>query len=181
MTRIAIIDRASMDAEQARVYDAAAAKKSPLGGPYYAYIRVPKLFEGAQALRNSLANGPLSQREYVITCLTIARYTDARYPWFAQSRAALAAGFEQAVLDSVNAREIPRLTDVRERTCFTVARELVEKKRLSEESYATALRAMGEKDLVALVAGTGAFMMTCLTANTFDVDPPAGDPSPLKA
>ncbi len=180
MTRIAIINRADMNAEQARAYDAAIAKKSPVGGPYYAYIRLPKLFDGAQILRESLAGGPLSRREQVMIHLTVARYMDARYPWFAQSRAALGAGFDQAVVDAVNAREVPRLTDARERTCFMVARELVEKQRLSDDSYATALRTMGENDVVALVAGVGSFVMTCLTANGFDVDPPAENPTPLK-
>ena len=47
MARIAILDRADMNADQARVYDAAKAANSPVGGPYYAYIRLPKLFEAA--------------------------------------------------------------------------------------------------------------------------------------
>jgi len=180
MTRIAIIDRAEMSAEQRRVYDAATAKHSPTGGPYYAYIRLPKLFEGAQVFRESLAGGPLSRREQVIVNLTVARYMNAQYPWFAQSRAALNAGFEQAVVEAVNARETPLLPVVRERTCYAVARELAETKTLSDESYAAALRVMGENDLVALVAGVGSFITTCLTANAFAVDPPPGNPTPLK-
>jgi hypothetical protein len=32
---------------------------------------------------------------------------------------------------------------------------------------------------VALAATTGSFTMTCLTANTFEVDPPEGAPTPL--
>jgi hypothetical protein len=33
--------------------------------------------------------------------------------------------------------------------------------------------------LVALVASTGSFSMTCLTANTFGIDPPPANPTPL--
>ena len=62
MTRIAIIDRADMNAEQARVYDAAKQSSGIVGGPYYAYIRLPKLFEACQNLRGCLAAGPLSHR-----------------------------------------------------------------------------------------------------------------------
>ena len=58
MGRIAILDRADMNAEQARVYDAAKASSGIVGGPYYAYIRLPKLFEACQGLRASLADGP---------------------------------------------------------------------------------------------------------------------------
>jgi hypothetical protein len=63
MTRIAILDRADMNVEQARVYDAAKASSGIVGGPYYAYIRLPKLFEACQNLRASLSSGPLTPRE----------------------------------------------------------------------------------------------------------------------
>ena len=39
---------------------------------------------------------------------------------------------------------------------------------------------MGLESLVALVAATGSFSMTCMTANSFGVEPPADNPSPLK-
>jgi hypothetical protein len=38
---------------------------------------------------------------------------------------------------------------------------------------------MGLESLVALVATTGSFSMTCITAGTFQIDPPANDPTPL--
>jgi 4-carboxymuconolactone decarboxylase len=181
MPRIAIIDRANMNAEQARVYDAAKAAGGPLGGPYYAYIRLPKLFEAAQNMRGTLASGPLSRREQQVVNLTVARHWGARYPWFAQVRASLAVGIDQAVVDAINARGTPNLTDPRERTCFVVARELLANKGLSDETYAAAEKTMGQESLVALVAGTGTFSMTCMTANTFGIEPPAENPTPLAA
>lgn len=179
MTRIAIIDRADMNADQARVYDAAKSSGGPVGGPYYAYIRLPKLFTAAQNVRACLGEGPLSGRERQIVNLVVARYWNARYPWSAQVRASLAVGLEQAVIDAINARRTPELADARERTCFAVPRELLANKGLSDETYAAAEATMGTKDLVALVATTGSFSMTCLTANTFAIDPPAANPTPL--
>jgi hypothetical protein len=38
---------------------------------------------------------------------------------------------------------------------------------------------MGLESLVALVAATGSFSMTCLTAATFRIEPPAANPTPL--
>jgi 4-carboxymuconolactone decarboxylase len=179
MARIPIIDRAEMNAEQARVYDAAKASSGIVGGPYYAYIRLPKLFEACQGLRESLSSGPLSQREQQIVNLVVARHWNARYPWFAQVRRSLAVGIDQAVIDAINARKTPGLSDARERTCFVVARELLANKGLSDESYAAAEQAMGVESLVALVAATGSFSMTCLTAATFGIAPPAANPTPL--
>jgi 4-carboxymuconolactone decarboxylase len=179
MTRIPIIDRADMNAEQARVYDAAKQSSGIVGGPYYAYIRLPKLFEACQNLRGCLSSGPLSRREQQIVNLVVARHWGARYPWFAQVRGSLAAGIEQAVIDAVNARKAPNLADARERTCFVVALELLANKGLSDETYAAAEKTMGLESLVALVASAGSFSMTCMTANTFGIDPPAANPTPL--
>jgi 4-carboxymuconolactone decarboxylase len=179
MTRIPIIDRADMNAEQARVYDAAKETSGIVGGPYYAYIRLPKLFEASQTMRACLASGPLSRREQQIVNLVVARHWNARYPWFAQVRGSLAAGIEQPVIDAINARQAPNLTDARERTCFEVARELLANKKLSDEAYGAAEKTMGLEHLVALIAAIGSFSMTCLTAATFEIDPPSANPTPL--
>jgi 4-carboxymuconolactone decarboxylase len=180
MARITLIDRANMNDEQARVYDAAKESGGPVGGPYYAYIRLPKLFAAAQNLRGTLAAGPLSRREQQVANLVIARHWNARYPWFAQARASLAVGLSQAVIDSINAGKTPDLPDARERTCYDVPREILANKGLSDASYAAAEKVMGLESLVALVATTGTFSMTCITAGTFQIDPPADDPTPLK-
>jgi 4-carboxymuconolactone decarboxylase len=179
MARIPIIDRADMNAEQARVYDAAKQSSGIVGGPYYAYIRLPKVFEACQNLRTSLAAGPLSPREQQVVNLTVARHWNAKYPWFAQVRRSLAVGIEQSVIDAINARKTPRLPDAREGTCFLVASEILANKGVSDATYAAAEKAMGLESLVALVALTGSFSMTCMTAATFGIDPPADNPTPL--
>jgi hypothetical protein len=60
-----------------------------------------------------------------------------------------------------------------------VARELLASKGLSDETYAAAEKTMGLESLVALVASIGSFSMTCMTANTFGIDPPSDNPIPL--
>src|SRR5499427_2654827 len=179
MARIAILDRADMNADQARVYDAAKQSSGVVGGPYYVYIHLPRLFEACQNLRASLSSGPLSQREQQIVNLVVARHWNARYPWFAQVRRSLSVGIDQAIIDAINTRTTPSLPDPRERTCFVVSRELLTNKGVSDETYAAAERTMGLESLVALVALTGSFSMTCLTATTFAIDPPTDNPIPL--
>jgi 4-carboxymuconolactone decarboxylase len=168
-----------MNAEQARVYDAAKASSGIVGGPYTAYIRLPKLFEAAQAMRACLSSGPLSRREQQIVHLVVARHWNARYPWFAQVRASLAAGIEPSIIDAINAHRTPEFPDARERTCFAAAHEILANKNLSDASYASAAKTMGTDGMVALVATIGSFSMTCITAGTFGIDPPADNPTPL--
>ena len=179
MTRIAVLDRAEMNADQGRVYDTAKQTTGIVGGPYTAYIRLPNLFEACQNLRTCLADGPLSRREQQIIHMTVARHWNARYPWYAQVRNSLSIGIEQPIIDAINARATPALADARERACLLVANELLARKSLSDETYAAALAAIGLEDLVAVVATTGSFSMTCLTASAFSVDPPANNPVPL--
>jgi len=179
MTRIAIINRAEMNSEQGRVYDMAKATSGIVSGPYYAYIRLPKVFEASQHLRAALSSGPLSRREHQIVNLAVARHWNARYPWYAQVRNSLAIGIEPPIIDAINAHKTPSLADARERTCFAVAKEILAHKGLSDASYAAAEKAMGLESLVALVAAIGAFSMTCITAGTFEINPPADDPVPL--
>jgi 4-carboxymuconolactone decarboxylase len=179
MARIAPIDRTDMTAEQADVYDKAKESSGIVGGPYVAYIRLPKLFDAAQNMRGCLSGGPLSRREQQIVHLVVARHWNARYPWFAQVRASLAAGIEQPVIDAINARKTPDLADARERTCFAVANEVLANKGLSDASYAAAEKTLGAESLVALVATIGSFSMTCITAATFQIDAPAVNPTPL--
>jgi hypothetical protein len=179
MARITTLDRAAMNADQARVYDEAKSSNSPVGGPYTAYIRLPKLFEAAQNLRKCLSGGPLSKREQQIVNLTVARHWNARYPWFAQVRASITAGIDQSTIDAINARKAPNLPDAREKTCYAVASEILANKGLSGDTYAAAEKTMGLDSLVALVATTGSFSTTCITAGTFQIDPPAENPTPL--
>ena len=179
MARIRLLERTDMNADQGSVYDAAKAANAPLGGPYYAYIRLPKLFEAAQNMRATLASGPLSKREHQFVNLAVARHWGAQYPWFAQVRASLAAGIDQPTIETINARRTPTIADARERTCYSVACELLTSKGLSNDSYAAASRTLGEEALVALIAAIGAFSMTCMTANTFGIDPPSDNPIPL--
>src|SRR5262249_38586787 len=126
-----------------------------VGGPFLASIGLPKLFEAAQGLRESLAHGPLSAREQQIVNLTVARHWGAHYPWFAQVRRSLSVGVPKTVIEAINARQTPELPDPRERTCHAVAHELLTSQSLSDASYAPAAKIMGVGSLVARVAATG--------------------------
>lgn len=179
MTRIKILERGEMNDTQGRVYDEAKAAGWPVGGPFTAYIRHPEMMSRMQDLRNCMSAGPLSARERQISHLAIARFWGAKYPWFAQARASLAVGVEQSVIDAINERRDPGLDNPRDRAAYDVTRELLADHGLSDATYAAAEQALGEADLIALVATVGQFSMTCCTTNAFDVSPPDDAPTPL--
>lgn len=173
MTRIKVLDRADMNDEQGRVFDEAAKAGNPTGGPYWAYIRTPKLMRVNQELAATIRGGGLSGRERQIAVLTVVRHWGAKFPWAAQVRASLAAGLDQPTIDAINAGGTPKLDDTREMLAHRVAKELLENKGLSQATYDAAAKAFPEDQLVTLVAAVGQFSMVCCTANAFDITPPA--------
>lgn len=179
MTRIEILKREDMDEAQGSVYDEAKTGGGPVGGPYLAYIRIPELMRQAQNLRACLHGGPLSGRERQIINLVVARHWGAKFPWFAQARGSLEVGLDREIIDAINANDVPQLDNPREQAAYSVARELLTDRALSDATYAAAEASLGLVDLVAAVASVGQFAMTCCTANAFEIDPPADAPIPL--
>ena len=62
---------------------------------------------------------------------------------------------------------------------YEIAKQMLEDKKISDETYASAEEAYSEVELIALVARIGAFTMTCCTANAFEVTPPEDAPARL--
>lgn len=179
MTRCAILKREDMNAEQAEVYDTAKAAGRPVAGPYWAYIRMPKLMKLTHELSACLGEAGLTGRERMIGVLTVIRLWNANYPWAVQNKAALNAGVDQATIDAINARKAPPLTDPREKAVHDIATELLTKGRLSQATYDNAEKLFGLEKLVAVVATVGYFSMVCCTANAFDITPPDDAPARL--
>jgi 4-carboxymuconolactone decarboxylase len=163
-----------MNEEQGKLFDEVKAEGGPLGGPYWAYIRYPKLMRMAQDMSKCLSQGGLSKRERQIAIIAIIRFWGAEYPLAVQARNALNMGFGQDIIDAINAGGTPALTDPREKMAYGVAMELLKNHKLSDATYAEAGKLFNEKELVSLVAIVGQFTMTCLTAIAYDCTP-AGD------
>ena len=181
MTRIAILKPDEMNADQRAVIDASKANGKPHGGPFWAYIRNPKLMQCVQNTADSIADSTLSGREQQIATLTVARFWNAKYPWAAQSRNGLKVGLTQSEIDAINNRAALPAAGQREQLAQRIANELLADKGLSDATYAAAEAAFSTAELVALVARVGAFSMTCCTANAFDITPGDDAPDRLKA
>jgi 4-carboxymuconolactone decarboxylase len=180
MTRISILDRSDMNDEQGQLFDEVKSAGGPLGGPYWAYIRNPKLMRLVQDTSNCLRAGGLTSRERQIAIMAVIRHWGADYPWAVQARSTLAAGVEPEIIDAINAGAEPTLSDPREKAAYEVASELLANKGLSDATYANAEEVFGLETLISLVGIIGQFSMTCCTANAFDLTPPDDVPHRIK-
>jgi len=181
MTRIAILKPDDMNAEQRAVIEASKAAGKPYGGPFWAYIRNPKLMQCLHNMADCIAESTLSPREQQIIVLTVARFWNAKYPWAAQSRNGLKVGLTQTELDAINNRAALPTASKRELLAHKIANELLADKGLSDATYAAAEATFSTEELVALVARVGSFSMTCCTANAFDITPPDDAADRLRA
>ena len=132
-----------------------------------------------QDVGNWFRGSALSGRERQIAVLAVVRFWDAEYPWAVQVRASLAAGVDQAVVDAINERRDPGLTDPREKMALEMATQLLNTHRLTQETYEAAESLFGEEDFVALVGVIGYFGMVATTANAIDATPPDDAPARL--
>jgi len=180
MTRIAILKPDDMNDEQRAVIEASKAKGKPHGGPFWAYIRNPKLMQTLHNLADCIADSTLSAREQQIVTLTVARFWNAKYPWAAQSRNGLKVGLTLEEIDAINARRAQPTNNKRELLAHRIANELLADKGLSDATYAAAEAAFSTEELVGRVDRVGSFSMTCCTANAFDITPPDDAPARLK-
>lgn len=179
MTRIAILSEDEMTEEQKAVIAASKEAGRPHGGPFWAYIRHPKLMEAVQATGSAIGAGALTQREQQIATLTVARFWGAAYPWAVQVRNSLKIGLTQDIVDAINARSALPTDDARELMAHRVANELLADHGLSDETYKAAEDTFSTDEMVTLVARIGSFSMTCCTANAFDLTPPDAAPDRL--
>ena len=109
-----------------------------------------------------------------LAILVTAREHDAQYEWTVNELAAQKAGLESAIVDVVRDRKPSAGLAEKEASLVEFGRELFGRHNVSPETYARALKAFGERDLVDLVglmaqhAGDGAL------AIAFDQQLPAG-------
>jgi len=182
MSRIPVLSRDEMDAEQQKVYDATLAATGRVGrGPSVGYAYSPGLWAIHNASSAHLLDCSLTQAQVRIVSIMTARHWNAPYPWSAQAAAALAAGVDQAVIEAINAREQPAFADNADEVVHAVARELLETGSLGDDLFRTAESTIGYERLADVVGVIGHFSTTAIMANVVGAEPPADAASRLKA
>jgi 4-carboxymuconolactone decarboxylase len=167
---------ASLDAEQRAV--AEALENGPRGGvrgPFNALLRKPALAERVRALGDSIRfenSLPPPLRELAI--LIVARFWDARYEWHAHSRLAAELGVSAETIDAVGAGAAPPHPSDDESIVHRFCTELLERKDVSDETYAAAVARFGEATLLDLIATAGYFGFVSLILNAIRHPVPDG-------
>lgn len=173
MARLPTLEREKMSPEQVDILDEIKSKGGRLGGPYTAYIRIPKFMKLNQEMGNYLRSNTLDPRLRQLAAIITIRYWGARFAWAMNARDALEHGVSPEVVKSINQRQRPVFERKDEEVIYDVVNELLLNKVISDETYERSTDAFGEETIVDLIVTTGFFSMVSMTLVSFDVDPPS--------
>ena len=145
MSRMPVLKRDEMDAEQQRVHDAIdATTNGRVGrGPAIGFAYSPGLWESHNASSAHHAICSLTPVQVRIVSLMTVRHWNAAYPWSAQASSALRSGVEQSVIEAINVGKQPEFTDSADETVHAVARELLETGTLGDDIFKAAGSTIG--------------------------------------
>lgn len=171
MSRLKPIAEANMDADQTVLRDAIhAVWKRSTGGPFDQWYLSPDMGLRANALTDYCRWKTKLEFDVLETAiLTTAAHWAQSYQWTTHVKNGLAAGLSQEAIDAIEAGQAPVFATVEQSIAHDVAREILETRKLSAETYARAVAVFGEPVLVDLAAVIGWYASLAVQMNIFDV------------
>lgn len=181
MTRIPVLEREDMDADQQAVYDKVKTTNAVIGsGPAVGYSYSPEVWRLHNEASTHLVNGPLTGEQVRLIALMTIHHWKAPYPWNAQAKRALAAGVDIADIETLNDGARPDFADAADGAVFDMTSELLASGNLSDAGFKAAEAALGHRRMVEVVHTIAHFCETALMANLVGAVPPADAVTKLK-
>src|SRR3954469_17228900 len=148
-----------MTEAQRKVYqDIAGGPRGGFRGPFNALLRSPELTERAQKLGEYIRfNTSLPPRLSEFAILITARYWSSQYEWFAHAPLAAKGGLPATIISDLQNGKRPQGMNEDESAVYDFCHELHASKSVSDATYQRSLGRFGERGIVDLIGGSGAF------------------------
>ena len=175
--RMGAIPKDQYDEEQKAAHaDFVALRKVDFTGPWHVFIRSPQLLSGAQRMGEYLRyRCSMSGRLSEIAILLVARHWTQDYEWGAHRKMALKAGVEPSTIEAIRDGRRPTGLTAEEQCVYDFVSELLQTKRVSDETFAHAATLFGENGVVDLCGVVGYYQMLALTMNVARTPAPQGE------
>lgn len=171
LNRLPLIKREDLDETRKKVYDSIAAgrsyRRAGFQGPPGILIHSSSQGQ-AMTMREAGPTPSPGDRLMELGVLVVARELNSQYEWTAHEPTALQAGLDQATIDVVKFRRGVSNLGKREAAVIQLGREMFEKNKVSSDTFARALKLLGEEGLVNLVVHMDEYAGTALLLRTFD-------------
>jgi 4-carboxymuconolactone decarboxylase len=151
-----------------------------LGGPYGMLIKSPELLKRYLLMTEYLRQKTsLPHRLNEMAILLEARLWDAQYEWWAHEPLARKAGVPDAVIEDIRAGKRPATMQPDEAVVYDVVTEILNRRQLSDDTFARAKQILGEQQVVDLVAVTGFYVMVSAVVIAGRIEIPNGGEPPM--
>jgi len=151
-----------------------------LVGPFNAMLHAPEVGDLVQQLGAALRYQNSIPRHLIELAIIItAREWSAQFEWWAHARMAGEAGIDASIIAAIQARETPEFAKPDEATVYRFCRELLDTRRVSDETYAALEATVGAQGVVELTALQGYYGLISMLLNVVQVPLPEGVEEPL--
>lgn len=150
LSRLPPVERAALDAEGQRIWDALAGPGKVLTrtGPSAVTMHSPKAAEPIFALNQVLRKTVAGSKYFELAALVAAREFDQQYEWSAHEPAGLKAGLDQSVVDAVKYnRDLAGVAE-KDATVIRLGRALFRDHKVSPELWAKMVELFGRQGAV---------------------------------
>ena len=181
-----------MNEDQRRVYDninsGERGKRATLTdedgafvGPFNAWMYSPKVGDRVQLLGEALRfYNSLPQNLLEVAILMVGRQWRAQFEWWAHANLARRAGISDDVIEDIKNRVRPEGAKPEELVIYDFCRDMLDRKRVSDDNYQRTKTLIGENGIVDLVSLMGYYTIVSMTLNVFDVPLPEGQTLPFE-
>jgi 4-carboxymuconolactone decarboxylase len=153
-------------------------KRGSMQGPYNVLLRSPQLGDLAQkfgAHTRFNSSLPLALNELAI--LLVARYWTAQFVWWAHKAIAIEAGLDKSLIDAVALRAAPKnlsTLDASTLAVYTFCNELLQTKKVGDDTYAMLVAQYGERGAVDLMGTMSYYTLVSMSLNVDQYPLPDG-------
>lgn len=166
--------------QQVMVNDLLSGARTSLGGPFNVLLRSPEMGNLAQKLGEHLRfRSSLPPRLNEMAILLTARWWSSQYEWYVHKPAALRAGLSAAVVDDIEAGRRPARLQPDEAIVYDFCTELRERRRVTDATFAAAVKQLGERGVVDLIGVMGYYDLVSMALNVDGYPLPDGTPLPF--
>ncbi len=175
-TRLPTIPPAQYDAAQKKAAEEfLAARKTPVFGPFEPLMYSPEVMTVAREMGDYLRyRSAVGTTLSELVILVTAREWSQDYEWHVHAPIALKQGIKKDIVDAIADGRRPVGMSDDEEICYEFSVELLRNKRVSDTTYARAVKRFGDKGTVDLAAISGYYTFLAMAMNTARMPSPAG-------
>ena len=175
-----LVESSMTEAQKAVYREVVAGPRGRLGPPTNVLLRCPQLANGSQKIGEYVRYGsslPPYISEFAI--IIAGRYWSSNYEWSSHCPLAIKGGLDPRIAEHLAQGRRPTGMPEDVAAAYELCTELHRDKEVSDATFATALKHLGENGIVDLVGASGYYTLICMCLRVNQRELPPDVPKPL--